>query len=36
MEKVRQQILDLWHQVNRPGIEDLVTFLQESDFFTAE
>ena len=36
MEKTKQCILSLWHQVNRPGIEDLIKFLQEGDFFTAQ
>ena len=35
MEKTKHKILDIWNRVPRPGIEDLVKFLQESDFFTA-
>jgi len=35
MDAIKKRILELWHQVNRPGIEDLIKFLQESDFFIA-
>ena len=32
---MRGRILNLWHQVNRPGIDNLIGFLETSDFFTA-
>jgi len=31
----KQKFLDLLRQVRRPGTEDLIAFLEESDFFTA-
>ncbi|HBV97746.1 MAG: hypothetical protein JL50_03110 [Peptococcaceae bacterium BICA1-7] len=31
----REVILSLWRQVNRTGIEELISFLNESDFFRA-
>jgi hypothetical protein len=32
---MRDQILNLWGQVNRPGINDLINFMETSDFFEA-
>lgn len=32
---VNDTILNLWRLINRPGIEDLILFLKESDFFEA-
>jgi hypothetical protein len=31
----RERIITLWREVNRPGIEDLISFLETSDFFEA-
>jgi hypothetical protein len=30
---MKNQILNLWRQINRPGIENLIFFLETSDFF---
>lgn len=35
MENIKETIVDLWKQVQRPGIDKLIEFLNTSDFFTA-
>lgn len=35
MDEIKKTILHLWSMVKRPGIENLIRFLQESDFFEA-
>ncbi|OPY59147.1 MAG: hypothetical protein A4E55_00364 [Pelotomaculum sp. PtaU1.Bin035] len=32
---MKQEIIELWKQVNRAGIDNLIAFLEISDFFTA-
>lgn len=35
MKDISEQIINLWGEVNRPGIDGLISFLETSDFFTA-
>lgn len=35
MKDIIEQIINLWGEVNRPGIDGLISFLETSDFFTA-
>jgi hypothetical protein len=35
LENIKNQILNLWKQVDRPGVDKLIEFLETSDFFTA-
>lgn len=35
MNYIMDQILSLWSEVERPGIKQLIDYLQDSDFFTA-
>ena len=31
----KDRIIELWRKVNRPGVNALIGYLEESDFFTA-
>ena len=34
-QEIKDQITELWRRVDRPGVDQLVEFLNNSDFFTA-
>jgi hypothetical protein len=35
LDNVKTKILNLWRRVDRPGVDELIEFLETSDFFTA-
>lgn len=35
MDNIKDRILKLWWQVNRPGVNEVINFLETSDFFEA-